>query len=187
MYGSWTARLRDTHRARDVANDSIGAVARPCRLDDRRGHVGLAHFLKRSHRELACGRVPGEQHHRRFRHRCGVERGHRIGVTGTAGDERNPDVAGDSRRCIGHVHGGRFVSRVDQLDAFVQRRVEHGHDVIARQREDAPHACARERTNQQVGAPSLHPSIMRGIYRGRGRSGSQRGIIETSTPSRSTA
>jgi hypothetical protein len=76
-------------------------------------------------------------------------------VTGTAGDQRNAALAGQPRESVGHVHGGGLVAHVDQPEACAQRRVEHGHDVVAREREDGAKAGRIERARKHVGAPEL--------------------------------
>ena len=55
--------------------------------------------------ELVVRRMAGQQHDGRLRPSRGVERRHRIGVAGTAGDERDADLAGEPRLGVGHVHG----------------------------------------------------------------------------------
>ena len=97
-------------------------------------------------------RVAGKQDDGRLRHQRRVERGERVRMSRPAGDERDPRLAGDARPRVGHVHGGGFVPRMHEVEPDVQRRVEHRHDVIARQREDVPHARVGERADQDIGA-----------------------------------
>ena len=63
-----------------------------------------------------------------------------------------PGFARDARPRVRHVHRGRLVPRVHEVEPDVERRVEHGHDVVAREREDVPHARVGERAYQGVGA-----------------------------------
>jgi len=96
--------------------------------------------------------MPGQQHQGRLGHQRGVERRDRVGVARAAGDQRDADFAGDARMGVGHVHCRGFVTRVDESDAGVEGGVEHRHDVIAREREDARDAGGLERVEQGVAA-----------------------------------
>src|SRR5206468_11162725 len=49
----------------------------------------------------------------------------------------------------------------DEVDPAIERRVENRHDVVARHRENAPHAGGGQRANQRVCASALHASIMK--------------------------
>ena len=73
-------------------------------------------------------------------------------MPGTAGDERDARFAGDARPRVRHVHCGGFVPRVHEVEPGIERRVEHGHDVVARERENVPHARVDERADEGVGA-----------------------------------
>ena len=120
------------HRSRQVGGYGVGAGAGPGGLAHRRGHVGLAHFLEGAHAALAVRGVAGQQHHRGLGHQRGVQRRHRVGVAGPAGDQGDADLAGQPRPGVGHVHGSGFVAGVDQPDPAAQQRVEDRHDVVAR-------------------------------------------------------
>jgi hypothetical protein len=53
---------------------------------------------------------------------------------------------------IGHVHGGGFVSHVNEVNAGVERGIEDRHDVVAGKREDASAAHTMQRTSDDVGS-----------------------------------
>ena len=63
-----------------------------------------------------------------------------------------PGFAGEAAVRVGHVHGGRLVAHVDEIEAGIERGVEDRHDVIAGQREHAPAAEALQRSGDDVGA-----------------------------------
>jgi hypothetical protein len=53
-------------------------------------------------------------------------------VAGAAGHERDAGLAREPRIRIGHVHRGRFVAHVDEIDAAIDERIEHRHHVVSR-------------------------------------------------------
>ena len=71
--------------------------------------------LRRDETALLCllllrgAQTPGELR--------GIERRQRVRMARPAGDQGDADLAGEARPGIGHVHGGRLVARVDELDA----------------------------------------------------------------------
>ena len=76
-------------------------------------------------------------------------------MAGATGDQRNAGPAGEPRIGIGHVDAGRFMARMDQLDAGVEQGIEQRHDVIAGQRKDVFDASALQGLGQRVGAAKL--------------------------------
>jgi hypothetical protein len=53
-------------------------------------------------------------------------------VSRPASHQRRAGLARKPRPGIRHVNGRRFVAHVDQLDAGVDRGIEHRHHVVAR-------------------------------------------------------
>jgi hypothetical protein len=100
--------------------------------------------------------VAGDEHHRRLGGERRIEGPERVGVPGTAGDERDAGLAGEPAPRVGHVHRGGLVPHVDEREFRVERGIEHRHHVISRQREDVPHAGGGERARQHVGAAQAH-------------------------------
>src|SRR5438270_841114 len=76
-------------------------------------------------------------------------------MAGPPGDERDAECAAHAGIRIGHVTGSRLVPRMNELKARVERRVEHGHDVIAREREHMLHARMYERARECVSAATF--------------------------------
>ena len=72
-------------------------------------------------------------------------------MAGAAGDECDARHACDARPGVGHVHGGGLVADVDELETRVERGIEDRHHVVAREREDAPHAATRKASREAVG------------------------------------
>jgi hypothetical protein len=58
-----------------------------------------------------------------------------------------------SRAHARHVHGGGLVAHVHELQARADDGIEHGHDVVAGEREDLADPGAVERAHEDVGAP----------------------------------
>jgi len=59
------------------------------------------------------------------------------------------------------MNGGRFVTRVNQIDAGIQRSIEYRHDVITRQREYALNTGPLKCLCNDVGtAKSHHPGSL---------------------------
>src|SRR5207237_8165698 len=83
-----------------------------------------------------------------------------IRVAGAAGHERDAGLAGNAGPRVGHMDARGFVARVDELEAGVERGVENGHDVVAREREDALHAHAAKRGGERVGAARPAQRVM---------------------------
>ena len=82
----------------------------------------------------------------------GEEGADRVGVAGTAGDERDAGFAGQAAVGVGHVDGCGLVADMDEIEIGVERRVEDRHDVVAGQREHAVAAEPLKRSGNDVGA-----------------------------------
>ena len=100
-----------------------------------------------------------EQHHRRLRAERRVERADRIGVTGPAGDHRDAGLAGQASPGVRHVHGGRLVAHMHEIEPGLERGVEDRHDVVAGEREHVAAAEPLERTGNDVGAAQIPGSL----------------------------
>ena len=126
----------------------------------------LVHLLERPQPELRTRGVSGEQQHRRLRHGGRVERRHCVGMSGTASNERHPDFAGETGPRVRHVHGRRFVSRMEQLETCIERRIEDRHDVIARKREQASNARVSQCANHKRLRPVSNAATFASPYMG---------------------
>ncbi len=146
------ARRGDADRFADITAERRGGRRGERRLGDRRRHVGLADFLEAAAAELPGRRVTRQQHHRQFRAERRVERADRVGMARPAGDHRDAGLAGEPSPRVRHVHGGRLVAHVNEIELRLDRGIEHRHDVIAREREHALRTEPRERARHDVGA-----------------------------------
>ena len=156
-------RQRDVHRpgppgARagdgggDVVSDPPCAAGTPRGLDERAHEVDLRHLLERAG---AVGRdrgVAAQQQDRALGVPGGEERGEGVGESGSGGDQRDADLAGDLGPGVGHVHRRAFMADVDDGEVDVDARIVDRHDLVAGQAEDAPHPGAHEGVDQQPGA-----------------------------------
>src|SRR3954451_10971257 len=73
-------------------------------------------------------------------------------MTGSAGPHCDTGLAREPAPRIPHMHGGRFVPAVHEIELRLDRGVEDRHDVIARKRENAVRAKTRKRLRNDVGA-----------------------------------
>ncbi len=147
---------RDAKSVREVHAERLRRAHGPGGFRRRRRHRALVHFLERAPAELRSRRMPGEKDHRRFGGERRVERTDRVRVSRAASDEGDPRLAGEAAPSVGHVHRGRLVTHVHDRQRGVERRIEHRHDVVAREREEMPHAGARQRFCDQIGAACRH-------------------------------
>src|SRR5262249_47213088 len=143
---------RNLRRPCNLVSYSERCLERPCCLGDRPHHFGLTKLLKRTAAELLGARMARQEQHRRLGRKRRIQGGGSIGMTRTAGDERDAHLTGDPRVSVGHVHARRFVAAVNELDARLGERIVDGHDVIARHGKHAVDADLLEGPSENVGA-----------------------------------
>ena len=180
MHRAATPRARDAYGLGKIGCEGLRATIRPRSLADRRRHLGLRHLLELAAAHVARCRMAREEDHRRLGHARGVERRHRVGMPRPARDESHAHLTGEPCPRIRHVHGRGLVTHVDQLEAPIERGIEHRHDVVAREREDPLHTRARDAFCQRIGHWLGQVAIWR-----RGRSVTpERRRIDAPAPSR---
>jgi hypothetical protein len=153
MHRPGRTRLRLAPRSRDVVGERVGGSRKPGSLGDRRSHGGLVHFLECAFSQFGERRMSRDQHQRRLGCERRVKRADGVGVAGAAGDEGDAGLAGEPAPRVGHVHRGRLVAYVHELEARVERGVEHGHHVVPGEREEMLRARRDKRACQKVCAP----------------------------------
>ena len=94
--------------------------------------------------------MPRQEYHRRFGSKRSKKAGGPIRVSLAAVDERDPRLPSEAPVSVGHVHARRFMACMDNLDVGIEQRVIDGHNVIARDPEDAANALALERAGHDA-------------------------------------
>ena len=93
-----------------------------------------------------------QEQQRSLRRERRVQRGGGIGVPLAARDQSDAGLAGQPPPGVGHVDAGSLVPDMHDIDARRDQRVEHRHDVVARQGEDPADAEIFERLRDDVGS-----------------------------------
>lgn len=152
MHRPAPAGARDAEGFAEVAAQRVGGAHHPRRLCYRFRHLGLAQFLESAAAKLPGGRVTGQQHHWRLRGERGEQGADRIGMTRTASDQADANLAGQPTLGVRHMHGGGFMADMHEVDADVECGIKDRHDVVARQREDAAAAEPNKGASDDIGA-----------------------------------
>ncbi len=122
----------------------------------------MPHFLERAQPKLAQRRVSGEQHQRHLPALGGVQSADRVGVSGSAGHQRDADFASHAGPGVGHVNRRALVANVNQFDFVIDGGIENRHDVISGQGEDRPGPRHLEGFEQHICSP--HSCALHVIY-----------------------
>ncbi len=156
MHGAGPAMLRQLERQRDVFAEPRRLLGDPRGLGDGSRGTGLVHLLEGAPARLSGRRVSAQQHHGRFRHQRAVERRERVQVPGPRRHERDAGLFPEPAPRVRHVHGRRFVARVDDADVAPDGCVVDGEDPVAGEREEVTHARGGERADDEVGPACRH-------------------------------
>ncbi len=126
---------------------------RPRRLGHVADDIGLGHLLKGPAAQLAQRSVAAQKYQGRLGHRRNVDRRDSVGQSGPGRHQCDTGFAGKPSPSVGHMHRGRLVAYVDQLDVTPYARIEYRHDLIAGKCEHIPGTHRRQCLDQQVRAP----------------------------------
>ena len=111
--------------------------------------------LQRAHIGLGPRGAAADQQDRHPRQRRVGHAGDGVGDAGAGSDHRHAEVAGQLGVRLGHVHGGAFVTHVDDTDAAAAEMVPDRLDVAALDAEDAVDATGDEEAGDPGGAAQL--------------------------------
>ena len=151
------ARGGVAHRQLDVLGDARGVVARVGPLRDGPDHVHVVHLLERAAAQVRERALAADHQDRAVRAPGVRDAGDAVGDAGAGGDDRAADLGGVQPAVrVGRVDGRLLVAHVDDLDALVERAVVDGHDVPAREREDAVDAGHLERARRELSTVGGH-------------------------------
>ena len=107
--------------------------------------------LQRAEVVLRARRAAADQQHRRaFELRVG-DGGDAVGDAGSGGRQRHPEPAGQHRMRVRHVHGGAFVTHVDDSDTTPAELIPDRLDVPALQPEYPIHPLRDQKLRNQRG------------------------------------
>ena len=152
------AGARHVEGLADDASDVLRAGHQVVVLGDRQRDAGDVGFLEGVRPDGLAAHLPGDADDRHRVHHRGRDAGDHVGRAGAAGRDRDPDLAGGTRKAIGHVRGALFMAHQDVADRVVEHRVVRRQDCAAGVTEHAGDAFAHQALPQDLGSGLLHMS-----------------------------
>ena len=150
---------RSANRGRQRLGDLARLRDGPRALRDRPQQRHLLHLLEGAEAAQAeRSGAPDEEHGTPRRIRVG-DAGHRIGHARPRRDDRDAEIAGETRPGIRGMRSRLLVAQIDDADPLAEAAVVDRQDVAATQREHVAHARLREDTRDEIAAGQLGHGI----------------------------